>query len=58
MDIACELVNRAPSSMLDGNTLHEVWNCKKAYLKNLRVFCCGTYVHVPKENGSKMDKRT
>jgi hypothetical protein len=53
----CYLVNRFPSSMLDDKTPLEVWSRKKPSLQNLRVFCCDAYVHVPKENRSKLDKK-
>jgi hypothetical protein len=53
----CYLVNRSPSSALDDKTPHEVWTEKKPSLQHLRVFGCEAYVHVPKENKSKLDKR-
>jgi hypothetical protein len=55
--IACYLVNRSPSSTLVGKTLHEIWTSKKSSLEHLRVFGCDAYVHVPKENRSKMDNQ-
>ena len=54
---ACYLVNRSPSSALDDTTPHEVWSGKKPSLQHLRVFGCDAYVHVPKENRSKLDKK-
>jgi hypothetical protein len=42
---------------LDDKTPHEVWSGKKPSLQHLRVFGCDAYVHVPKENRSKMDKK-
>jgi hypothetical protein len=53
----CYLVNRSPSSALDDKTPHEVWYGKKPSLQHLRVFGCDAYVHVPKENRSKPDKK-
>jgi hypothetical protein len=53
----CYLVNRLPSSMLDDKTPHKVWTGKKLSLEHLRVFGCDAYVHVPKENRSKMDNK-
>jgi hypothetical protein len=53
----CYLVNRSPSSALDDKTPHEVWSGKKPSLQHLRVFGCDAYVHVPKENRSKLDKK-
>jgi hypothetical protein len=55
--IACYLVNRSPSSTLDDKNPQEVWNSKKPCLTHLKVFCCEAYVHVPKENKSKIDKK-
>jgi hypothetical protein len=52
---ACYLVNRSPSLVLVGKTLHEEWIGKKPSLEHLRVFGCDSYVHVPKENRSKLD---
>jgi hypothetical protein len=54
---ACYLVNRSPSTMLDEKTPHKVWNGKKPSLTHLRVFGCDAYVHVPKKNMSKLDKK-
>jgi hypothetical protein len=53
----CYLVNQSPSSALDDKTPHEVWSGKKPSLQHLRVFGCDAYVHVPKENRSKMDNK-
>jgi hypothetical protein len=53
----CYLVNRSPSSTLDDKTPHEVWTGKKPSLEHLRVFGCDAYVHVPKENRSKLDNK-
>jgi hypothetical protein len=55
--IACYLVNRSPSSMLDNKTPREVWTGKKPSLTHLKVFGCEAYVHVPKKNKSKLDKK-
>jgi hypothetical protein len=38
-------------------TNNEVWTGKKPSLTHLRVFGCDAYVHVPKENMSKLDKK-
>jgi hypothetical protein len=53
----CYLVNRSPSSVMDDKTPHEVWNGNKPSLTHLKVFDCDAYVHVPKENKSKLDKK-
>jgi hypothetical protein len=54
---ACYLVNRSPSSALDDKTPQEVWTSKEPSLTHLKVFGCDAYVHVPKENRSKLDKK-
>ena len=41
---------------MNDKTTHEVWNGKKPSLTHLRVFGCDAYVHIPKENKSKLDK--
>jgi hypothetical protein len=46
-----------PHQHLDDKTPHEVWTGKKPSLTHLRVFGCDAYVHVPKENRSKLDKK-
>jgi hypothetical protein len=51
------LVNRSPSSMLVDKNLHEVWTDKKHSLDHLKVFGWDAYVHVPKENGNKLDNK-
>jgi hypothetical protein len=53
----CYLVNRSPSSALGDKTPQEVWTGKEPSLTHLKVFDCDTYVHVPKENRSKLDKK-
>jgi transposase InsO family protein len=54
---ACYLVNRSPSSTLDEKTPQEVWTGKEPSLTHIKVFGCDAYVHVPKENMSKLDKK-
>jgi transposase InsO family protein len=54
--IACYLVNISPSSTLDEKNLQEVWTGKKPSLTHLKVFGYEAYVHLPKENKSKLDK--
>jgi hypothetical protein len=54
---ACYLVNKSPSSALDDKNPQEVWTGKKPSLTYLKVFGSEAYVHVPKENMSKLDKK-
>ena len=57
MSTACYLVNRSPSSTLDEKNPNGVWTGKKPSLTHIKVFGCEAYVHVPKENRSKLDKK-
>jgi hypothetical protein len=42
---------------MDEKTPQEVWTGKKPSLTHLKVFGYEAYVHVPKENKSKLDKK-
>lgn len=42
---------------MDDNTPQEVWASKKPSLIHLKVVNYNSYVHVPKENRSKLDKK-
>jgi hypothetical protein len=55
--ITCYLVNKSLSSALDDKTPQEVCTGKEPSLTHLKVFGCDAYVHVPKENMSKLDKK-
>ena len=57
MGTTCYVANRSPSLALDDKTPHEVCSGKKPSLQHLRVFGCDAYVHVPKENRSKLDQK-
>jgi hypothetical protein len=43
--------------MLVDKTPYEAWIVKKCSLKNLKVFGCDAYMHVPRENMSKLDNK-
>ena len=57
MDITCCLVNQSSTSIVVDKNLYETWTSKNHSLKHLLVFCCDAYVHVPKENKSKLDNK-
>jgi hypothetical protein len=42
---------------LDDKTPQQVWTSKEPSLTHLKVFGRDAYVHVPKENRSKIDKK-
>jgi hypothetical protein len=54
---ACYLINISPSSTLGDKTPQEAWTGNEPSLTHLKVFGCDAYVHVPKENKSKLDKK-
>jgi hypothetical protein len=43
--------------MLYDKTPQEAWTGKKNSLTHLKVFGCDSYLHVPKESKSKLDKK-
>jgi hypothetical protein len=57
VDTAKYLLNMSPSSELVNTTPNEVCTSKKPSISHLKVFGCDTFVHVPKEKGSKLDKK-
>jgi hypothetical protein len=50
-------VNKSPSSVLFDMTPHEVWYGKNPSVSHLKIFGCDAFVHVPKKNRSKLDKK-
>jgi hypothetical protein len=54
---SCYLANKSPSLALDDKTPQEIWISKKPSLTHIKVFGYEAYVHVPKENMSKLDKK-
>ena len=57
MGTTCYLVKRSRSLVPDDKSPQEVWTGKKPSLTHIKVFGCEAYVHVPKENMSKLDKK-
>ena len=57
MRIAVDLINISLSVLLDGEVPKRVWNRKDDFYKNLRVFGCRTYVHIPKDERSKLNDK-
>ena len=41
----CYLINRSPSTDLDGNIPKEVWTRKKLNYSHLNIFGCEAFVH-------------
>uniref|UniRef100_A0A251TCA0 Putative copia protein n=1 Tax=Helianthus annuus TaxID=4232 RepID=A0A251TCA0_HELAN len=58
--VACAtyLLNRATTKSVPKLTPQEAWSGKKPNVDHLRVFGCIAYVHIPKQNRSKLDDKT
>ena len=48
------LINRGPSSALDGRIPQEAWTDKKVSHSFMRTFGCEACVHIDKENRTKL----
>lgn len=51
------LINLSTSVPLNGDVAKRVWIEKDVSYKHLRVFGCKVFVHVPKDEGSKLDNK-
>ena len=59
VDITCYLViYRSLMSTLLDKTAYEDWVGKMYSLAHLRVFGCGSFVHIPKERRNKLDNKS
>ena len=52
------LINRSPSVPLKGDVPQRVWTGKDVSYQHLRVFGCLAYMHVPKDQRSKLDNKS
>ena len=57
LSTATYLRNRSPTAALSGKTPYESWTGIKPSVKNLRVFGCIAYSHVPKDERKKLDPK-
>ena len=55
---ACYLINRSPSVPLGFDILERVWTGKDVSYSHLKVFGCKAFIHVPKEQRSKLDSKS
>ena len=55
---ACYLINRSPTTALDGDILEDVWTGKNLNYSHLKFFGCEAFVHIPKENRTKLDDKS
>ena len=54
MAIAIHLINRSPNKAIDEKVLELMWSRKQPSYKQLRVFGCKAYCHIPKEFRDKL----
>jgi len=52
------LINRGPSSSLDGGVPEEAWTGKKVNYSFLNPFGCEAFVHIDKENRTKLEEKS
>ncbi len=57
VDIVVLLINKGPSSALDGGILEETWTSKKVNYSFLRSFGYEAFIHIDKENKTKLDAK-
>ena len=58
VDIVVYLINKRPSSSLDGKILEEAWTCKKVNYYFLKIFGCESFVHIDKGNRTKLEENS
>ena len=58
VDIVVYLINRGPSSSLDGGIPEEAWRGKKVNYCFLKPFGCETFVHINKENRTNIEEKS
>ena len=57
VDIVVYLINRGPSSFLDGGVPEEAWTGKKVNYSFLKPFGYEAFVHINKENITKLEAK-
>jgi hypothetical protein len=58
VDTLVYLINRGPSSSLDGGVPEEAWIGKKVNYSILKPFGCEAFVHIDKENRTKLEAKS
>ena len=58
VDIVVYLINRGPSSSLEGGIPKEAWIGKKLNYSFLKTFRCEAFVHINKENRTKLEAKS
>jgi hypothetical protein len=57
IDTIVYLINRGPSIYLDGRIPEEEWTGKKVNYSFLKTFDCEAFVHIDKENRTKLEEK-
>ena len=57
MRTTVDLINLSPSVPLQGDVPKRVWRGKDISYNHLRVFGCKAFVHIPKDERSKLDNK-
>ena len=55
---AVYLINRSPLAPLNGDVPQRVWTGRNISLEHLRLFGCLAYMHVAKDQRSKLDNKS
>jgi hypothetical protein len=58
VDTSLYLINRGPSSSLDGGIPKEAWTSKNVNYSFLKTFGCETFFHIDKENITNLEKKS
>jgi hypothetical protein len=58
VDIAFYLINRGPSSSLDGGIPDESWTCKMVSYSFMKTFSCEVIFHIDRENITKLEEKS
>ena len=58
MKTIMDLINLSPLVPLDGDILKKVWKRKNISYKHLRVFGYRAFVHIPRDERSKLDGKS
>ena len=58
IDTFIYLINRGPSSSLDGGIPKEAWTGKKVIYSFLKTFGCEAFIYINKENKTKFEEKS
>ena len=57
VNVVVYLINRGPSSALDGGILEEAWTGKQVKYSFLIIFGCEAFVHIDKDDRTKLEAK-